>query len=148
MSAAIARYQSSELSRNSKVVFEAADLHAVEITRRDAAPLVLMSRREADARDALLQIAGQLITAMLGHEGDLATRLSQIYPWMLALSAADRAVCAQDLIDAARASFSTGQPHLALAEMLAWRETATATAAGLGSDPIEWLDEPRQVERP
>lgn len=57
------------------------------------------------------------------------------------------------LVNAARASLSTGQPHLAIAELTSWRETAAAIAAGLGLEPVEWLDpdeaEPAGlVERP
>lgn len=62
------------------------------------------------------------------------------YPWMFALDHDDRARCAQDLIDAARASFSTSQPHLAIAKLTSWRETAEAIAAGLGEEVVEWLD--------
>lgn len=32
--------------------------------------------------------------------------------------------------------------------MSAWRETATAIAAGLGKEPVEWLDEAEAVEHP
>jgi hypothetical protein len=67
---------------------------------------------------------------------------------MLALSEADRVACAQDLVDAARASFATGQPHLAIAELTSWRETATAIAAGLAAQPVEWVDDHELVERP
>ena len=38
------------------------------------------------------------------------------------------------LLDAARASLSTGQPHLAITELTSWRETAAAITAGLGSE--------------
>ena len=34
-----------------------------------------------------------------------------------------------------------GKPHLAIAKLTSWRETATAVAAGLGTQPVEWLDE-------
>ncbi|WP_420914160.1 hypothetical protein [Arsenicicoccus piscis] len=70
---------------------------------------------------------------------------------MLALSPADRQTCALDLIDAARASFSTGQPQLAIAELTSWQETAAAVAAGLGRVDVAWLgdDHPAGVvERP
>ena len=40
------------------------------------------------------------------------------------------------LLDAARASLSTGQPHLAIAGPASWRETVAAITAGL----VEWLD--------
>ncbi|WKR20739.1 hypothetical protein [Actinomyces israelii] len=44
------------------------------------------------------------------------------------------------LVNAARASLSTGQPHLAIAELTSWRETTAAITAGLGSEPVERLD--------
>ena len=44
------------------------------------------------------------------------------------------------LVDAARASLSTGQPHLAIAEPTSWRETTAAITACLGSEPVERLD--------
>jgi hypothetical protein len=67
---------------------------------------------------------------------------------MLALSPADRKTCARALLESARASFATGEAHLAVAEMIAWQETATAIAAGLHATPVEWLDEEEKVERP
>lgn len=129
--------RSSDLSKHSADVFAEAEEHAVRITRRDGEPLLLMSQREADARATLLQFAADLITVTLDDEGTLATRMSDRFPWMLALSARDREACARDLVDAARASFSTGQPHLAIAELTSWRETATAIAAGLVAKPTE-----------
>lgn len=140
--------RSSDLSKRSADVFAEAEGHAVQITRRDGEPLVLMSQREADARASLLQFAADLITVTLDDEGTLASRMADRFPWMLALSEADRVTCAQDLVDAARASFSTGQPHLAIAELTSWRETATAVAAGLGTSSVEWLEDAEPVERP
>ena len=70
--------------------------------------------------------------------------MSRAFPWMLALSPEDRAICAQDLVDAARASFSTDQPHLVLAELTSWKETATAIAAGLNRGEPEWMDDDAQ----
>ncbi|NQX28583.1 prevent-host-death protein [Microbacteriaceae bacterium VKM Ac-2854] len=141
--------RSSDLSKHSADVFAEAEDHAVQITRRDGEPLVLMSQREADSRALLLQFAADLIAVTLDDEGTLVSRMADRFPWMLALSAADRDACAHDLVDAARASFSTGQPHLAIAELTSWRETATAVAAGLGgAQPLEWLDEAEPIERP
>lgn len=34
------------------------------------------------------------------------------------------------------------------AELTAWKETATAVAAGLGRTEPEWLEKPRAVDRP
>ncbi|RBP65469.1 hypothetical protein DFO66_10452 [Brevibacterium sanguinis] len=70
------------------------------------------------------------------------------FPWMLALSEGDQETCARDILNAARASFSTHQAHLAIAEITSWRETAIAIAAGLGDGRVQWLDEPENVERP
>ena len=144
--------RSSDLSKHSAEVFAEAEDHPVTVTRRDGETLVLMSQREADARAELLHIAATLISVTL-EDGPLTERMASRYPWMYALSAQDREQCARDLIDAARASFSTQQPHLAIAQLTSWRETATAIAAGLGTQPVEWLDEDYDsadtvVERP
>lgn len=141
-------FQSSELSRQPAPVFEAAEQAPVEVTRRDGEALVLMTRAEADARDSLLDFAAQLIAATLGDEGTLADRLADRFDWMLALPPADRQQCAGDLVQAARASFATGEAHLAAAEMTSWRSTARALAAGLGPVDVTWLEIPIQVERP
>lgn len=140
--------RSSDLSKHSAEVFAEAEDHPVTVTRRDGEALVLMSQREADNRNRMLQFAAQLIGVAVDDNGPLADRMSRAFPWMLALSPEDRATCAQDLIDAARASFSTDQPHLVLAELTSWKETATAIAAGLGRGEPEWLDDDVVVERP
>ncbi|WP_105034532.1 prevent-host-death protein [Cryobacterium aureum] len=143
--------RSSDLSKHSADVFAEAEDHTVQITRRDGEPLVLMSQREADARALLLQFAADLITVTLDDEGTLSSRMADRFPWMLALSPGDQAQCAKDLVNAARASFATGQAHLAIAELTSWRETATALAAGLASYPVEsleWLEDAELVERP
>lgn len=140
--------RSSDLSKHSAEVFAEAELNPVTVTRRDGESLVLMSQREAEGRSRLLDFAAQLITVALDGDGSIAERMSKPFPWILALSPGDQESCAQDLIDAARASFSISQPHLALAELTAWKETATAVAAGLGHADVEWLDVDEPVERP
>ncbi|MHC2185055.1 prevent-host-death protein [Rathayibacter agropyri] len=132
--------RSSDLSKHSAQVFAEAEDHPVTVTRRDGEALVLMSQREADARAQLLQLAAQLLTATLDDGGSLEDRMSALFPWMLALSPNGRLTCSRALVDAARASFSTGQPHLAVAELTSWQETASALAAGLGNEQVTWLD--------
>ncbi|WP_315915170.1 prevent-host-death protein [Arthrobacter sp. lap29] len=141
-------FQSSELSRSSAEVFAAAADHPVEVTRRDGESLVLMSGSADRARTNLLELAAQLVAVSTSTDGTLVTRMIDRFPWMLALSPADQQACANDILSAARASFATNQPHLAIAELTAWRETATAIAAGLGQEPVEWLDDSVVVERP
>ncbi|WP_404285281.1 prevent-host-death protein [Glutamicibacter arilaitensis] len=140
--------RSSDLSKHSAEVFAEAEDHPVTVTRRDGESLVLMSQREAEGRSQLLNFAAQLITVTLDGSGSLAERMTKAFPWMLALSPVDRESCTQNLVDAARASFSTNQPHLAIAELTSWKETATAVAAGLGNVDLEWLGEDMTVERP
>ena len=144
----VATRRSSDLSKHSAEVFAEAEDHPVTVTRRDGEALVLMSQREAEGRSRLLNFAAQLITVILDDNGSLAERMTKAFPWMLALSPTDRATCTQDLVDAARASFSTDQPHLAIAELTSWKETAAAIAAGLGNADLEWLDDDETVERP
>lgn len=142
------RFHSSELSRNSAKVFAAAEDAPVVVTRRDAEPLVLMTEREAAAREQLFGLAAQLIAVATDTEGTLADRMADHLPWMLALTPEDRQQCADDLLRAARASFSTGQAQLAIAEVTSWRETAAAVSAGLGSEAVDWLDTDVPVARP
>ena len=108
--------RSSDLSKHSAEVFAEAEDHPVTVTRRDGESLVLMSQREADARTELLNIAATLITVSL-EAG------------------------ARDNSDAARATFPTLQPRLAITKLTSWRETAAAIAAGLSPQPVEWLDD-------
>ncbi|WP_104090496.1 prevent-host-death protein [Arthrobacter sp. GMC3] len=129
-------------------VFVAAMGHPVRVTRRDGEAVVLMSESTDQARVSLLGLAAQLVAVSTSTEGSLALRMSDRFPWMLALSPADQESCANDILTAAQASFVTNQPHLAIAELTSWRETATAIAAGLGAEPVEWLDDSESVERP
>lgn len=107
-----------------------------------------MSEDADKARALLLELAAQLVAVTASPDGTLAGRMSDRFPWMLALSQADQDACAKTVLAAARASFATNQPHLAIAEFTAWRETATAIAAGLGTKPVEWLDGAEAVESP
>jgi hypothetical protein len=108
-------FQSSELSRASAEAFAAAADHPIQITRRDGEHLVLMSESADRARASLLELAAQLIAVTTSTEGTLANRMSDRFPWMLALSQLDRETCASEIVAAARASFATNQPHLAIA---------------------------------
>lgn len=142
------QFQSSELSRNAPKVFSAAEERPVLVTRRDGESLVLMTEREADARNVLLELAAQLIAITTDDRGSLEERMAAHFPWMLALSSDEQRTCSHDLVRAARASFATEQAHLVVAELTSWRETALALAEGLGNDPVEWLENPIVGERP
>nr|WP_298986576.1 prevent-host-death protein [uncultured Micrococcus sp.] len=141
-------YNSSELSRNSSAVFDAAAQHPVTVNRRNSENFVLMTEERAEAERKLLALAAQLVAISTRTDGTLADRMAEHYPWMFAFSEEYRDECAQAVLEAARASFSTGQPHLAVAELHAWRGTADALAAGLGNARVEWLTEDEEVERP
>lgn len=66
------------------------------------------------------------MTVPLTAEGTLARPRSGTFPWILALSAADRVTCSRDLTGADRASFSTSRLHLATGEFGPRTETASA----------------------
>lgn len=148
MNTTLKSFRSSDLSHDSTTVYNAAERSPVLVTRRDAEDLVLMSERENTARRLLLEFAAQIIAVTTDDRGSLAERMSNIFPWMLALTPEGRNKCALALVNAARASFATGQLHLALAEKNSWEETAINMAAGLGQEPVEWLDETIAVDRP
>lgn len=140
--------QSSELSRYSAEVFAKAEEGAVDVTRRDGETLVLMTKRDDDARELVLEIAAQLIAASLDERGTLVERLAGPFPWIMLLTKPDQNQCASDIIAVARGAFSIGQPVRLLTEIAAWRNTAEGVAAGATSEPLEWLDSVVVVERP
>lgn len=148
MPSQVQEVRSSDLSRSSAEVFAAATDHPVRVTRRDGEPLVLMSESQDTARRRLLELAAQLIAVATDTQGSLTERMTHLFPWMHALSPTDRKTCAEEVLAAAQASFSTQQAHLALAELTSWRETATALTAGLQAVPVEWLKDGDVVERP
>lgn len=140
--------RSSDLSKHSAEVFAEAEQGPMTVTRRDGESLVLMSFKEAEGRAQLLDLAAKLISVTVDGVEPLSDRMATAFPWILALSDSDREQCTHDLIDAARASFATEQPHLALAKLTAWNETASAIAAGLTGSSAEWLDDAPRVKRP
>ena len=142
------RFHSSELSRNSASVFAAAESSPVLVTRRDGEDLVLMTKREADASTALNEFAAQLLGITAHSPRDLADKVSQLYPWMLALSQADQEQCAVDLLQATRTALATAQPGRVISELLSWRETARALNDGLQVSSDDWLESVTLVEQP
>ena len=140
--------QSSDLSKHSKEVFAEADQHPIIITRRDGQNLVLMSEREVKLRERALQVAAQIIAATTDDNLSLGTRMARSFDWMMALGAQSREECATELVGAARAAFSTKEYRVLLNELTAWKETATAIAAGLKNPDLEWFDTIERVERP
>ena len=142
------KFHSSELSRNSATVFAAAEASPVLVTRRDGEDLVLMTKREADATATLNEFAAQLLGLTAHSPQELADKVSQLYPWMLALRQEDREKCASDLLQATRAALATGQPERVVSEMLSWRETARALSDGLLASSDDWLESLELVERP
>lgn len=148
MTQVLEQFQSSELSRNSARVFSAAEAAPVLVTRRDGEDFVLMSERESQARERLFELAAALIAVTLDDRGSLVERMLERFQWMLALTEQEQAQCSEELVRAVRASLATGQAQLAMTVMVSWHETAAAIAAGLGTEPVDWLDEPIQVMKP
>lgn len=107
-----------------------------------------MNEREAIARKKLLEFAAQLIAVTTDDRGSLVDRMAEHFPWMFALSQESRVQCTKELVEAARASFATERPHLAVATLTSWRETAEAIASGYRNTPVEWLDSVVTAERP
>lgn len=143
------RWRSSDLSRNSKQVFDDAEKRPVIVSRRDGEELVLMSRSAAEDRFRTVDFLAGVVAASEGSESaaTLNRRMVDLFPWMGAFSAETLQDCISDLVRAGRAALATGQPRLLDMEVLSWRETADALAQGLEGAP-DSLDEPTPVVRP
>lgn len=148
MTIAPTKIQSSDLNRFPLRAFAAAEDGPVLVTRRDGQNLVLMTELEANARMELFEFAAKLIAVTTDDRGTLVERMANMFPWIFALDENEREACVKDIINSARASFVTGQAHLVMVELSAWRESAENIAAGLHELPEDRLPERILVERP
>lgn len=105
-----------------------------------AADIVIEEVDDAPERAELLELAAHVLAVADREEGSLCSRMTATFSWMSALSKEDRKKCSADVVAAARASF-TDSPHLALAELTSWRETATAMAQGLHKVPTVFFED-------
>ncbi|WBU36740.1 prevent-host-death protein [Homoserinibacter sp. YIM 151385] len=140
--------QSSELSREPRVVFAAAERGPVDVTRRDGSTLVLRTKEQDDLRTRVFELAAQLIAVSLDERESLVDRLAVPFPWIKLLSEGDQATCAAEIIATARGAFAIDRPERIVTEIAAWRSTAEAVAAGWGTDSVEWVDDDIEIGRP
>ena len=150
MVAATRTVQSSELSRNSREVFAAADEGPVLISRRDGDTLLLTKVSQADQDRRGLEIAAALVAAALAPgDRSLTERLQQPFPWLILLSPADQETFASEIVATARACAAVSTFDPLVIALHAWQGTAEAVAAGYTpTDELDWLDEPEPVRDP
>lgn len=149
--AAITRtVRSSELSRNSREVFEAAEQGPVLITRRDGDALVLTKASQADYDRKGLEFAAALVAASLAPDDvPFVERLRQPFPWLALLSSADQEAFAQEVVGIARACASVSRFDRLLLTLHSWKATAEEVAAGYTpDDELEWLESAEAVADP
>ena len=150
MSAITHTVQSSELSRNSREVFEAADQGPVLITRRDGDALVLTKASQADYDRKGLELAAALVAVSLApNDVPFVERLRQPFPWLALLSSHDQEAFAQEVISIARACASVSRFDRLLLTLHAWKATAEEVAAGYTPDEeLDWLESTEAVADP
>lgn len=142
--------QSSELSRNSREVFEAADQGPVLITRRDGDALVLTKASQADDDRKGLELASALVAVSLApNDVPFTERLRTPFPWLALLSLSEQEAFAKEIVDVARGCAAVSRYDQLLATLHAWMATAEAVAAGYTpDDELQWLDTAQPVVDP
>lgn len=142
--------QSSELSRNSREVFEAADQGPVLITRRDGDALVLTKASQVDDDRKGLELASSLVAASLAPDDvPFVERLRVPFPWLALLTPGEQGVFAKEVVDVARGCASVARYEQLLMTLHAWVATAEAVAAGYTrDDELQWLDVTEAVADP
>ena len=142
--------RSSELSRNSREVFEAADKGPVLITRRDGDALVLTRASQADDDRRGLELASAIVAASLASDAvPFVERLRTPFPWLALLTPDDQRTFATEIVDVARGCAAVARYVQLLATLHAWVATAEAIAAGYTpDDELEWLDVAEVVADP
>ena len=143
-------FQSSELSRQPKAVFAAAEDGPVLITRRDGEDLILTSETQARHDQLGLELAAQLVAASLDPSGKpFTTRLGEPFPWLMFLSDEEREEFADEVVSVARACAAVRHFDRLLQTLEAWHRTAQAYAAGYTADTaVEWLDDEARAADP
>ncbi|HNP56264.1 MAG TPA: hypothetical protein PK331_14330 [Gordonia sp. (in: high G+C Gram-positive bacteria)] len=140
----------TELLRHPKDVVARTENGAVRITRRDADDLILMRAGDLEDKEAGIALASALMRAVMRADGNIATALSALHPWILALPAEDQHQCATEIGHLLWSSVELGSYRRLLEEFDAWRGTAEAHASGMRAiTDFEWFrqDGPR-VARP
>lgn len=142
--------RSSELSRNSREVFKAADRGPVLITRRDGDSLILTKASQAEDDRRGLELAAALVAASLAPgEAPFVIRLRLSFPWLALLSEPDQEAFGQEVVDLARAGAAISRFDPLLLAVDSWRATAEEVAAGYTADDgLDWLDSPEAVFDP
>ncbi len=141
--------QSSELSRNSREVFKAADEGPVIVTRRDGEDLVLESRQNVETERAGVELASHLVAASLApSDAPFAERLMSVFPWMEFLSASGREEFAEEVVRVARACAAVSRYERLLITLNSWQDSAVAISMGYADRQVEWLDEGETVPDP
>ncbi len=133
--------QSSELSRNPKAVFKAAEDGPVTITRRDGDSLILTRESQVRSDRLGLEIAASLVAASLAPEedGPFVRRLRVHFPWVTFLSETDQDEFAREVVDVARSCAAVSRFDRLLITLSAWKDTAEAIAAGYTyGDDLDW----------
>jgi hypothetical protein len=148
MTMTLSRMQSSELSRNPKSVFVAAEREPVVVTRRDGEDLVLMTERESDSISNLLEYAADFFVALSSVPGSVTEKLSDRFHWMLALDETARDLCAKELLEAMRVALVSKRLEPIYIKLNAWRDTALAYSDKSALAEVEWLSEPIRITRP
>lgn len=141
--------QSSELSRNAREVFKAADEGPIVVTRRDGEDLVLSTRQDVEAERMGVELASHLVAASLAPgEIPFAERLMSVFPWMEFLREEHRQEFAEEVVRVARACAAVSRYERLLITLSSWQDSAEAIAAGYAGTQTDWLDEGETVPDP
>lgn len=142
--------QSSELSRNSREVFEAADQGPVLITRRDGDALVLTKASQVEYDRKGVELASALVAASLAPDDvPFVERLRRPFPWLALLTPGEQDAFAKEVVEVARGCASVSRYGQLLMTLHAWVATAEAVAAGYTpDDELQWLDASEAVADP
>lgn len=139
------------IRRPTQVLADAAG-EDIRLTRRGEEDLVVSNATRHDGQIGVLDQLSRLIAASLDERtaDRISGSMSDVLPWIEFLPDEHRRSFVGDYLRTARACASIGDFRKLSIEIEAWKETATAYAAGIdpaGAD-LNLLDEPVAVQRP
>lgn len=93
-------FTTSDINRNPSKVFKLALQKPVTLMRRNGPDMILVSKREIDARAQALEAVASIMSAASISQNSPYDNFPVLFPWMLLLESSTQIDCAEDITKA------------------------------------------------
>ena len=101
-------FNASDLNRNPSKVFKAAKNHPVRLKRRGGPDMILVSKKELQARAEAHETAALLLSALQSLENSRLENIRLRFPWMAVFDEDKEKECADQMVAGVKEFFTSG----------------------------------------